>query len=59
MVRSIRRAVDQGMPVYGECGGLMYLTRSISGCKGEKKSRKMAGIVEADTLMTKADTELY
>jgi cobyrinic acid a,c-diamide synthase len=52
MVRSIRRAVDQGMPVYGECGGLMYLTRSISGYKGEKKSRKMAGIVEADTLMT-------
>ncbi|HEX2471648.1 MAG TPA: cobyrinate a,c-diamide synthase [Nitrososphaera sp.] len=52
MVRSIRRAVDEGMPVYGECGGLMYLTRSISGYKGEKKSRKMAGIVEADTLMT-------
>jgi cobyrinic acid a,c-diamide synthase len=52
MMRSIRRAVDQGMPVYGECGGLMYLTRSISGYKGEKKSRKMAGIVEADTLMT-------
>ena len=52
MVRSIRRAVDQGMPVYGECGGLMYLTRSISGYKGEKKLRKMAGIVEADTLMT-------
>ena len=52
MVRSIRKAVDQGMPVYGECGGLMYLTRSISGYKGEKKLRKMAGIVEADTLMT-------
>jgi cobyrinic acid a,c-diamide synthase len=52
MVRSIRRAVDEGMPVYGECGGLMYLTRSISGYKGEKKSRKMVGIVEADTLMT-------
>lgn len=52
MVRSIRRAVDEGMPVYGECGGLMYLTRSISGYKGEKKSRKMAGIIEADTLMT-------
>ena len=52
MVKSIRRAVDEGMPVYGECGGLMYLTRSISGYKGEKKSRKMAGIIEADTLMT-------
>jgi len=52
MVKSIRRAVDEGMPVYGECGGLMYLTRSISGYKGEKKSRKMAGIIVADTLMT-------
>jgi cobyrinic acid a,c-diamide synthase len=52
MVRSIRRAVDEGMPVYGECGGLMYLTRSISGYKGQKKSRKMAGIIEADTVMT-------
>jgi cobyrinic acid a,c-diamide synthase len=30
----------------------MYLTRSISGYKGEKKARKMAGIIEADTLMT-------
>lgn len=52
MVRSIRRAVDEGMPIYAECGGLMYLTRSISGYKGEKKARKMAGIIEADTLMT-------
>jgi cobyrinic acid a,c-diamide synthase len=52
MVRSIKRAVDEGMPIYGECGGLMYLTRSISGYKGEKKARKMAGIVEADTVMT-------
>ncbi len=52
MVRSIRRAVDEGMPIYGECGGLMYLTRSISGYKGEIKARKMAGIVQADTVMT-------
>jgi cobyrinic acid a,c-diamide synthase len=52
MVRSIRNAVDEGMPIYAECGGLMYLTRSISGYKGEKKARKMAGIIEADTVMT-------
>ncbi|HJU34303.1 MAG TPA: cobyrinate a,c-diamide synthase [Nitrososphaera sp.] len=52
MVRSIRRAVDQGMPIYAECGGLMYLTRSIRGYKGEKRERKMAGIIEADTVMT-------
>jgi cobyrinic acid a,c-diamide synthase len=51
MLRSLRKAVEAGMPVYGECGGLMYLTRSISGYNGEKKARKMVGIVEADTLM--------
>jgi cobyrinic acid a,c-diamide synthase len=52
MVRSIRRAVNEGMPIYGECGGLMYLTRSISGYRGERKVLKMAGIVDADTIMT-------
>jgi cobyrinic acid a,c-diamide synthase len=52
MARSIREAVDEGMPIYAECGGLMYLTRSITGYKGEKKQMKMAGIIQADTLMT-------
>ena len=37
MLRSLRKAVEAGMPVYGECGGLMYLTRSISGYKVRKK----------------------
>ena len=45
-------APEGGMPVYGECGGLMYLTRSIRGYKGEKKAMRMAGLVDADTLMT-------
>jgi cobyrinic acid a,c-diamide synthase len=52
MIKSIRKAVQAGMPVYGECGGLMYLSRSINGYKGEKKARKMVGLVDADTLMT-------
>jgi cobyrinic acid a,c-diamide synthase len=59
MIKSIRKAVQDGMPVYGECGGLMYLTRSISGYKGEKKARKMAGLVDADTLMTSRLTLNY
>jgi cobyrinic acid a,c-diamide synthase len=47
------------MPVYGECGGLMYLTRSISGYKGEKRARKMAGLVDADTVMSSRLTLNY
>jgi cobyrinic acid a,c-diamide synthase len=59
MIGSVRKAVQDGMPVYGECGGLMYLTRSISGYKGEKKARRMAGLVDADTVMTSRLTLNY
>ncbi|HEX2615636.1 MAG TPA: cobyrinate a,c-diamide synthase [Nitrososphaera sp.] len=59
MIRSVQKAVQGGMPVYGECGGLMYLTRSISGYRGEKKARKMAGVIDADTLMTSRLTLNY
>jgi cobyrinic acid a,c-diamide synthase len=59
MIKSIKNAIEEGMPVYAECGGLMYLTRSISGYKGQKKVRKMIGIVDADTIMTKKLTLNY
>jgi cobyrinic acid a,c-diamide synthase len=59
MIKSIRKAIEEGMPIYGECGGLMYLTRSITGYKGGKKVRKMIGIVEADTIMTRRLTLNY
>lgn len=59
MIKSIRNAVQDGIPVYGECGGLMYLTRSIRGYRGEKKKRKMSGLVDADTLMTSRLTLNY
>jgi cobyrinic acid a,c-diamide synthase len=52
MINSVRRHIEEGMPVYGECGGLMYLTRSISGYNGEERARKMIGLVDADTTMS-------
>ncbi|MEE8392902.1 MAG: cobyrinate a,c-diamide synthase [Rhodospirillales bacterium] len=47
---AIRDAIEGGMPAYGECGGLMYLSRSIA-WKG--KRHQMAGVIEADVTMHK------
>ena len=53
MIKSISKAAGNGVPIYGECGGLMYLTRSIRGYKrDEGKRRKMVGLIEADTLIS-------
>ncbi len=45
---SIREAIEAGMPVYAECGGLMYLTRSIT-YQGER--RAMVGALPCDVEM--------
>lgn len=47
--REIRSAADSGLPVFAECGGLMYLTREVTG----EKRHHMTGILPADTEMTK------
>lgn len=52
MIKSLRHAAENGMLIYAECGGLMYLTRSIRGYKGETKARRMVGVIDADTAMT-------
>ena len=44
----IRSAIDQGMPAYAECGGLMYLARSIA-WRGQ--TRQMVGAIAADVVM--------
>ena len=52
MLKSIKKTAQQEMPIYGECGGLMYLTRSITGYKNTKKHFRMVGIIDAKTEMT-------
>ncbi|MCS5695758.1 cobyrinate a,c-diamide synthase [Desulfofundulus thermocisternus] len=42
-MESLRRAFNQGMPVYAECGGLMYICRSIYGFDG--REYPMAGLL--------------
>ena len=45
---AIRLQVERGMPVYAECGGLMYLARSLT-WRGE--TCKMVGVLPADVVM--------
>jgi len=44
----IQAAVEAGLPVYAECGGLMYLSRSIS---WNDERHEMVGVIPADTTM--------
>lgn len=52
MKESIRRCAERGMPIYAECGGLMYLCKAIQGFNGEYY--EMAGIVPAVCKMQKS-----
>ncbi|MEE8286408.1 MAG: cobyrinate a,c-diamide synthase, partial [Gammaproteobacteria bacterium] len=45
---AIRHAVDAGLPVYAECGGLMYLARRIRW--GDSRA-EMVGAIQADVVM--------
>lgn len=45
---SLRRAIEGGLPVYAECGGLMYLARTLS-WRGH--AWDMVGAVPADVVM--------
>ncbi len=45
---AIRDYVESGKPLYAECGGLMYLARSLT---WGDKCCKMAGVIPADAVM--------
>ena len=48
MRRSVAEAIDNGLPVYAECGGLMYLCRSLS---WQGTTGQMVGTIPADCVM--------
>ena len=49
MKQQLKELAEDEIPIYAECGGLMYLTKSIT--FGNKKY-KMIGIFDAETKMT-------
>ena len=44
----IAQKIRHGLPAYAECGGMMYLTRSI---RWGDTSHEMAGVIPADAVM--------
>jgi len=55
MRKLIKDLAESNMPIYAECGGLMYLTRSIM----NGKNYHMVGLIDAETKMTKKMTLNY
>ena len=45
---AVAEAIENGLPTYAECGGLMYLTQSIN---WQGRQFKMCGVLDADTYM--------
>jgi cobyrinic acid a,c-diamide synthase len=50
MKRSIKSAVDSGLPVYAECGGFLYLQQGIFDAQGE--TYEMLGVLPGYARMT-------
>lgn len=46
--KQVKQAIEAGLPTYAECGGLMYLTKSIT---WQGRGYEMAGVLQADTVM--------
>lgn len=50
MLASVKDYIEGDMPVYAECGGLMYMCQSIVDLEG--KSYEMVGVIENTSTMT-------
>ncbi len=52
LLSQIREASRSGMPIYGECGGFMFLCRELSDMEGKDRQR-MCGIFDFKIQMSK------
>lgn len=50
LLTAIRQAVEGGLPTWAECGGFMFLGKSLSNMNGE--AFPMAGVLETESAMT-------
>ncbi len=57
MLQAIRRAGEEGMPIYAECGGLMYLCKGLKDAEGRR--HRMAGLFDGEVAMTRRLTLGY
>jgi cobyrinic acid a,c-diamide synthase len=57
MLDSVAKYAENGMPIYAECGGLMYLTNSIQDLDGVE--HRTVGLLDAKTSMVKRLTLSY
>ena len=48
MRKSVRATIENGLPVYAECGGLMYLARSLT---WKDETCDMVGVIPADVVL--------
>src|SRR5262249_46287874 len=57
MHASLRAAHRRDLPIYAECGGLMYLTRAVS--DGEGRAHEMVGLLPGQSVMSRRLTLGY
>ncbi len=46
--QALKQAIEGGLPTYAECGGLMFLARSI---RWQDRQAQMVGVIPADAVM--------
>ncbi|MDI1496022.1 MAG: cobyrinic acid a,c-diamide synthase [Cenarchaeum symbiont of Oopsacas minuta] len=56
MKKEIKKFAESNRPIYAECGGLMYLSKSIT---HDNKKFKMVGLYDGDIVMTTKPTLNY